>query len=159
MNYFIKIILFLGSTICNTSFITAQTDSVSKINTQPQRNSNRVAKSKRNYDKLSKKKLNQLIEIHLVNPIIKETDSNIVRFTKFKYQYHNLDKKRKIKIKKGDNILLGTVYLIKINGEIRSVEFKLSIMVSDIYNSYFEWWVRSVSIKKNDDDDEWLIIK
>lgn len=140
--------LFFGFTICYTSFITGQTGSKLKINNQSRRNSNRVAKSKRNYDKLSQKKLNQLVEIHLVKPMVEATDR--VRIKKFKCQYHNLDKKRKLTIKKGDNILLGTVDLIKTNGEISSIEFKLSIMVSDIYDSYFEWWVHGISITKND---------
>jgi len=138
----------MGLIICNISPIIAQPDSVNKIIDPHQEYWDRVAKIP--YPKLNKKELKQLIERYLVNPIKKGTQS--VEFTNFKCKYHNLDKKRTIKLNKDNNFILGTLHLVKENGETLTFEFKILIHIVLIYSDHYEMRVSRIHAKNNEED-------
>jgi len=138
----------MGLIICNISPIIAQLDSVKQIIDPHQEYRDRVAKIP--YPKLNKKELKQLIERYLVNPIKKGNES--VEFANFRCEYHNLDKKRTLKLNKPNNIILGTLYLIKENGETLTFEFKILINVFLVYSDHYEWKVSRIHVKNNEED-------
>jgi hypothetical protein len=146
-------VFILGPIICSISPTIAQTDSVKKNIDPHQEYWDRVAKIP--YPKLNKKELIQLIERYIVNPFKKETES--VEGENFRCKYHNLDKKRKLKLNKANNIILGTLDLIKENGETLTFEFKILINVFLVYGDHYEWKVSRILAKKNkEEEEEWI---
>lgn len=148
MNYFSYTTLCLGLIICNISPIIAQTDSGKTIIDPHQEYWDMIAKIP--YPKLNNKELKQLIERYIVNPIKKSDQS--VYFDDFRCKYHNRDKKRTLNLNKANNILLGTLNLIKENDEALTFEFKILFTIFLVYSDHYEWNVSLIYAKKNEED-------
>ncbi len=151
MNHFIYIILYIGLSICNTTTVIAQTDTINKNIDSHQKYLDMIAKIP--YPKLNKKELKQFIERYLVIPIKNANEK--IEFGNFSCKYHNLNHKKRLKLNKANNILLGTLFLKKENGETLTFEFKILIHVFLVFGNHYEWKISRIYVKNNE-ENEWL---